>query len=348
MSAMIHAALAGCVAALVFVPRVQDAVHVVPRGADFGDEFKAVHAGMAGDAIALQGGSLTSVAAHEPPLEIEYEVKADGSQVVLGFGADRITFQPESDPTMLRVEGGAAGGRDAAGAGELPLDRFATIRQTVTKDAMLIAVDGVVRGRWDGAFSAAPMPVRISAAPRATLLVRAIRFQSAASAAPKDSSASAAMPDARVARGKDFDDDFIAVDSARLESALVTRGLVESMRAYEPPLQIEFRVKTDSKNVRLGYAAKEIIFNWEMDPGELRIDGGPAGGQHLEGKGRIPENEFVTIRQVVRGDRMEVFVDGERRAEWKARFKDVKQPVRIFGEGSTLTIESIRIKPLPH
>ena len=48
-----------------------------------------------------------------------------------------------------------------------------------------------------------------------------------------------------------------------------------SRQAYRPPIEITVVAKTDSTNLRLGYAAEQIIFNWEMNPSQLRVDGGP-------------------------------------------------------------------------
>src|SRR5215469_12474481 len=60
-------------------------------------------------------------------------------------------------------------------------------------------------------------------------------------------------------------------------------------QSYRPPVEITVVAKTDSTNLRLGYAADQIIFNWEMDRSQLRVDGGPANGLHKDGAGRIPK-----------------------------------------------------------
>jgi hypothetical protein len=114
---------------------------------------------------------------------------------------------------------------------------------------------------------------------------------------------------------------------------------------YAPPIEIEYVCKTNSTNIRLGYACDEIIFNWEVDRNSLRIDGGPAAGRHMEGVGRVPINKFVTIRQVVNKDNMSVFVDDELRGYWQANFSQVNQRIGVWSAmGSTVTVKSIRVK----
>ena len=115
---------------------------------------------------------------------------------------------------------------------------------------------------------------------------------------------------------------------------------------FQPPVEIENVLRTDGQ-VRFGYAAGSIIFNWEINGSELRIDGGPARGQHRPGAGALPTNKQVTIRQVVREDLMTVWVEGRERARWSARFSSVKEPIRIWPVfGSTLQIKHVLVKKL--
>ncbi|MCE9612927.1 MAG: hypothetical protein K8T26_01535 [Lentisphaerae bacterium] len=118
-----------------------------------------------------------------------------------------------------------------------------------------------------------------------------------------------------------------------------------SAKDFKPPVKITYLVKTDSTNIRLGYAAQEIIFNWEHKPNELRIGGGPANGQHRAGKGGVPVNQFVRIEQDVQPDKMTISVDGEERATWSADFSNVKQPIRVFtAKNATVTVKDILVE----
>jgi len=120
-----------------------------------------------------------------------------------------------------------------------------------------------------------------------------------------------------------------------------------SADSYSVPLEIEYVCMTDFSNIRLVYACKQLIFNWEVNRNELRIDGGPAGGQHRPGAGAVPIGRFVTIRQRVEEDKMSVFVDDKPRASWKADFSAVNSRISVFtGFGSTVTIKSVKIREL--
>lgn len=120
--------------------------------------------------------------------------------------------------------------------------------------------------------------------------------------------------------------------------------------AYAVPIEIEYVCKTDSTNLRLAYACDQLIFDWELDPDQLRIDGGPVGGQHRGGVGRITPNRFTTIRQVVYKNKMEVFVANKLRASWAGDFSNIESPISIFSpydvKGVTLTVKSLRVRKL--
>ena len=66
---------------------------------------------------------------------------------------------------------------------------------------------------------------------------------------------------------------------------------LETTERYQPPVEITVVAKTDSTNLRLAYAADQVIFNWELDESQLRVDGGPANGQHRPGAGHIPAGQ---------------------------------------------------------
>ena len=120
-------------------------------------------------------------------------------------------------------------------------------------------------------------------------------------------------------------------------------------QAYQPPVEITAVAKTDSTNLRLAYAADQIIFNWELDKSQLRVDGGPADGLHKEGAGQIPANQFVTVRWVVTKTQQAVFVDGRLRFVHEGDYSEIHRPVSIFpANGSTVTVKSLTVKRLPN
>jgi hypothetical protein len=141
-------------------------------------------------------------------------------------------------------------------------------------------------------------------------------------------------------------------------SALVTKGRgspvilkgqesISTRASFKPPVEITIQAKTDSTNLRMGYAADQVIFNWEKNRQELRVDGGPANGKHKPGAGIIPTNKYVTIRWVVSPSQQEIFVDGEKRYEHSGDYSKIDNPVTIFCHNSKVTVQSIKVKSLP-
>lgn len=118
-------------------------------------------------------------------------------------------------------------------------------------------------------------------------------------------------------------------------------------QSFEPPVEITIVAKTDSTNLRIGYAADQVIFNWELNPHELRVDGGPADGQHKAGKGLIPVNKFVTIKWIVTAQKQTVSVNGEQRFEHNGDYSHIYKPVTVFpAANSHVTVKSIKVRQL--
>ena len=121
---------------------------------------------------------------------------------------------------------------------------------------------------------------------------------------------------------------------------------IKSTGTFQPPLSITYLLKTDDQ-VRLRYAAEEIIFNWEVAKSNLRVGGGPVHNQHRPGKGAIPVNTFITIHQVVLADKMTISVDGEERGSWEGDFSKVKQNITIMPHsGSTVWVKQVLVNQL--
>ncbi len=131
-------------------------------------------------------------------------------------------------------------------------------------------------------------------------------------------------------------------------TVLKSEARLDTPETYRPPVEITVVAKTDSNNLRLAYAADQIIFNWELDESQLRVDGGPANGLHKAGAGRIPAGQYVTIRWVVTPTRQAISVDGELRFEHQGDYSQINRSVSVFpAQGSTVTVRSIHVKPLP-
>lgn len=113
-------------------------------------------------------------------------------------------------------------------------------------------------------------------------------------------------------------------------------------RPFAPPVMFRVQAKTDGTNLRLGYACDQMIFNWEMDPKQFRIDGGPVGGQHKPGAGEIPVNRWVEVEITVLPDVMVVKVNGKERYRANGDFSKIDEPLVIFtARGGMVTVRSV-------
>jgi len=114
---------------------------------------------------------------------------------------------------------------------------------------------------------------------------------------------------------------------------------------FRPPVEITIVAKTDSTNLRIGYAADQVIFNWEENMDQLRVNGGPAGDRQVDGAGRIPKDKFVTIRWVVTPEHQAVYINDRLRFENCGNYAELNRPVTVFpAQGSTVTVKSITIR----
>src|SRR6478735_8479927 len=147
--------------------------------------------------------------------------------------------------------------------------------------------------------------------------------------------------------------EFVEHISARIDGgqgtpARIKDASITTKATFKPPVEIVIEAKTDSTNIRLGYAADQLIFNWERDRAQLRVDGGPAGGKHKLGAGMIPTKKYVTIRWVVTPKRQSVFVDGQPRFEHFGDYSQIDKPISVrSAAGAEVMVKSIKVKQLP-
>lgn len=125
---------------------------------------------------------------------------------------------------------------------------------------------------------------------------------------------------------------------------LKRREIISTEASFSPPVEIEMVVKIEDLDLRLGYAADQLIFNWERRPDELRIDGGPASQIYTPMQGEIPKRKFVVIRWHVAKDRQIISVDGKQRFEHKGDYSTINRPISIQAFGSEVTVQSIKTR----
>jgi hypothetical protein len=124
---------------------------------------------------------------------------------------------------------------------------------------------------------------------------------------------------------------------------VVLKGLGDRLTTgpLSVPVAIHVVLRAHGNDVRFGFAADQMIFNWEMKPTELRIDGGPANGQHKPGAGRLPDGQWARIEWVVKPDEMVVYVDGQERDRVAADFSWVHRPFSVYAENGSVEIRSV-------
>jgi hypothetical protein len=138
------------------------------------------------------------------------------------------------------------------------------------------------------------------------------------------------------------------------DAIVSTKGIIleendrlSTPQSFKPPVEITIVAKTDSTNLRIAYAADQVIFNWERNQDELRVNGGPADGLNKAGVGRIPTGKFVTIRWVVTPQHQAIYVNDGLRLEHTGDYSRINRRVSVFPAlGSKVTVKSIRVKRL--
>jgi hypothetical protein len=122
---------------------------------------------------------------------------------------------------------------------------------------------------------------------------------------------------------------------------------VTTAASFKPPIAITIVAKTNGPDLRIAYAADQVIFDWEKDQEQLRVDGGPGDGKHKMGEGRVPINQYVKIRWEVTPDGQKIYVNGELRFEHHGDYSHINNPITVFpGSNAIVTIKSIKTKPL--
>jgi hypothetical protein len=117
--------------------------------------------------------------------------------------------------------------------------------------------------------------------------------------------------------------------------------------SFKTPIEITIVAKTNSTNLRIGYTARQVIFNWEVSKSELRVDGGPGDGKHRPGQGEIPVDQYVTIKWKVTKSEETITVDGEQRFQNTGDYSEINSPISVFGgAGSKIKVMSLTTEQL--
>jgi hypothetical protein len=139
-----------------------------------------------------------------------------------------------------------------------------------------------------------------------------------------------------------------ALAQSRGGTPVILKGVetISTKAKFQPPVEITIEAKTDSTDLRIGYAADQVIFNWRDMKHQFRVDGGPANGKHKVGSGLIPVNKYVTIRWVVTPKKQTIYVNDELRFEHEGDYSTINNPVSVFSDQSKVSVKSIKVKRL--
>ncbi|MGV3664441.1 MAG: protein kinase domain-containing protein [Prosthecobacter sp.] len=116
--------------------------------------------------------------------------------------------------------------------------------------------------------------------------------------------------------------------------------------SFQPPVEITIVAKTERRNLRLAYTATAMIFNWEVNPDDLRMSNDFGGARNEPTQGRIPEDTFVTIQWRVLPHMQSVSVDGRRRLLHYGDYSKLNKPVGVFTYDSKVTLKSLQVRLL--
>jgi hypothetical protein len=109
-----------------------------------------------------------------------------------------------------------------------------------------------------------------------------------------------------------------------------------------------FVARTDSSNLRLFYGDKGVvIFNWEVNPSELR-HADPKTGEisGLAKLGSIPRNQWVTVTWTITKTQSIVAVNGVERATFPGDYSNFRGQVGVGTYGNAVvTLRSLTIEP---
>lgn len=127
---------------------------------------------------------------------------------------------------------------------------------------------------------------------------------------------------------------------------LTGRTRLTSPENFQPPVEFSIVAKTDKLNLRLTHIARQVIFNWEVDPDELRVDAFTGGSKHAKGQGRIPVDTYVTIHWLVLPHMQVITVDGRKRYLHFGEYGGMSRPIEVFPFDSTVTVKSLKARLL--
>jgi WD40 repeat protein len=131
---------------------------------------------------------------------------------------------------------------------------------------------------------------------------------------------------------------------------------IATKKAYTGPLEITVVARTDQDNIRFwAFKGGNVIFNWEVTPGEMRIHRpddikkGVLGSLAASKQHPLKPDTWYTLRWKITDEWMEVAVNDKVVFAEQGTFDLSKaMPIKIGGAfGSVVDVKSFEVKPVP-
>jgi hypothetical protein len=120
---------------------------------------------------------------------------------------------------------------------------------------------------------------------------------------------------------------------------------VMTQQSFTAPIAFRVVAKTNSTNLRMGYAETEIIFVWETALDDIHIWGGPLGkyDKKIYAQSAIPKDTWVVIDLIYTKTSMSVFINDSHKLTEQADFSGIKNSFSVFqGARSTVHVCSVQ------
>ena len=123
------------------------------------------------------------------------------------------------------------------------------------------------------------------------------------------------------------------------------KAVLRTAYFVEPPYIIRAVCRTTDTNVRFTLLDGEIIFNWERNPNDLRLDLPIRSRKNGIADGNIGRNRQVTIELQVFRHSIGIFVDGKLRHVAKGELNGIRSTVGLYTRaGSTVYVREFSVK----
>jgi hypothetical protein len=280
-----------------------------------------------------------------PPFAMRAKVKlTDLADLRLYYGLGRVIFNWSDHPKEMRVHDPRNWGvTPVPGEGLLLPNEAHELLWNITKIGMTVSVDGTVRfqgkGDYEGIKGFPGIGPVLPAAIVESFTLETPRPLQDPPAPMRDHGPIAGdllpsmVPEKNV-RVANEPDGLALRDSGGPGNRLM------STQAFRSPFIIRTRAKTDGLNLRLYCGTGQIVFNWEVNPQEMRVHD-PLNGQQaaIPGKGVILPNEWHALVWEIQDYGMRVLVDGQLRFQNRRDYHTLVAPAGIGPGLSKVTVD---------